>query len=298
MRPRSRCQPEATAPLTRNTHAQRPTHFDDTRTMAVRGSSHRPRDWDAETYDSLPLPHERWAALTLSRLRLTGSEHVVDFGCGTGRDTVRLLSMLPDGRVTAIDGSQRMLVALRARLGPDAGRVQVLKADLSRPLHLDDPADAVVSVATLHWLRDHSAVFRHIADMLRPGGQFVAEFGGYGNIATVTAALADVLGGEMPVDVWHFPGPDETRRRLQRAGFTDISVDLAPDLVTFDDERHFEQYLHTVVLGGHMRSISRPQRVGLARSVATRLQRRELDYVRLRVDARKGHSVASPAHDG
>ena len=264
--------------------------------MAIRGSSHRPREWDAETYDSLPLPHERWAALTICRLRLTGSEHVVDFGCGTGRGTVRLLPMLPDGRVIAIDGSERMLSALRARLGSDADRVQVLKADLSRPLPLNDPVDAVVSVATLHWLPDHSAVFRHIADTLRPGGQFVAEFGGYGNIATVTAALTDELGGEMPADVWNFPRPDETRRRLEEAGFADISVDLAPDLVTFDNERQFEQYLHTVVLGGHMRSISRVERVGLARSVATRLQRRELDYVRLRVDARRSHSLAEAAH--
>ena len=274
-------------PLTQDTRAQCCMRFDDTRTMAVHRSSHRPRDWDAETYDSLPLPHERWAAHTISRLRLTGSEHVVDFGCGTGRDTVRLLSMLPNGRVIAIDGSQRMLAALRARLGSDVDRVQVLKADLGRPLPLDDPVDAVVSVATLHWLRDHFAVFRHIADTLRPGGQFVAEFGGYGNIATVTAVLAEVLGSKMPADVWHFPRPDETRRRLEAAGFTDISVDLAPDLVTFDNERQFEQYLHTVVLGGHMRSMSRLQRVGLARSVVTRLQRRELDYVRLRVDARK-----------
>jgi trans-aconitate 2-methyltransferase len=258
--------------------------------MAIHANSHRPRDWDAATYESLPLPHERWAALAISRLRLTGSEHVVDFGCGTGRDTVRLLPMLPYGRVIAIDGSQRMLAALRARLGSDADRVQVLKADLNRPLPVDDPVDAVVSVATLHWLPDHSAVFRHIADALRPGGQFVADFGGYGNVATVTAALADVLGSEMPADVWNFPGPDETRRRLEDAGFADISVDLAPDLVTFANERQFEQYLHTVVLGGHIRSISRRRRAGLARSVATRLQRRELDYVRLRVNARKSHT--------
>ena len=157
------------------------------------------------------------ASVNPTKPALIEGERVVDFGCGTGRDTVRLLPMLPDGRVIAIDGSQRMLSALRARLGSDADRVQVLKADLSRSLPLDDPVDAVVSVATLHWLPDHSAVFRHIADALRPGGQLVAEFGGYGNIATVTAALADVLGSEMPADVWNFPGPDETRRRLEAA---------------------------------------------------------------------------------
>lgn len=46
-----------------------------------------PREWDATTYDSLPLPHLEWGRRTLDRLGLSGDERVLDLGCGTGRDT-------------------------------------------------------------------------------------------------------------------------------------------------------------------------------------------------------------------
>jgi ubiquinone/menaquinone biosynthesis C-methylase UbiE len=65
-------------------------------------------EWDAESYDVLPLPHKRWGPRTISRLRLAGDETVADIGCGTGRDAQHLLQLLPRGRVLAIDGSQQI----------------------------------------------------------------------------------------------------------------------------------------------------------------------------------------------
>src|SRR5215470_3228907 len=104
-----------------------------------------PREWDAATYDALPLPHERWGRRTLDRLPLEGHEHVLDAGCGTGRDTALLLDRLPDGRVTAVDGSRRMLERLRERLADRLDRVDVVEADLTEPLALPAPVDAVFS---------------------------------------------------------------------------------------------------------------------------------------------------------
>jgi trans-aconitate 2-methyltransferase len=250
-------------------------------------SSLGPREWDARAYDSLSLPHDKWGEATLARLRLIGTERVMDFGCGTGRDTVRLLERLAGGRVVALDGSEHMLTALRDRLGADIRRVDLIRTDLNNPLPVTAPVDAVFSVATLHWLPDHSSVFAHMADVLHPGGMLVAECGGHGNIATVNAAITDVLGHDAPVDVWNFAGPDETRERLNTAGFTDISIDLAPDLITFDNDRVLEQYLATVVLGSHLRSLPSKDRARFVRSVAQRMPGKTIDYVRLRITARK-----------
>ncbi|MGH7867873.1 MAG: class I SAM-dependent methyltransferase, partial [Candidatus Dormibacteraceae bacterium] len=72
-------------------------------------------EWDARSYDALPLPHKQWGARAIERLRLTGSEIVFDLGCGTGRDTELLLDALPNGRVIAVDGSEQMLTELRAK---------------------------------------------------------------------------------------------------------------------------------------------------------------------------------------
>ncbi|MCA1696916.1 MAG: class I SAM-dependent methyltransferase, partial [Actinobacteria bacterium] len=115
-------------------------------------TTNRPREWDAATYDSLPLPHQRWGRGVLDSLPLHGDERVLDVGAGTGRDTAALLERLPRGHVVAVDGSLAMLAQLRSRLtgvGPD--RLMTLHADLTAMLTLEEPVDAVFSVATLHW---------------------------------------------------------------------------------------------------------------------------------------------------
>ena len=144
-----------------------------------------PREWDAASYDALPLPHERWGMRLLATLPLRGDETVLDVGAGTGRDTAALLERLPRGRVIAVDGSVAMLNRLRARLaGTGPERLTVLQADLTAPLPVAEPVDAAFSVATLHWLPDHEQVFRSLAAVLGPGALLRAEWGGAGNCAS------------------------------------------------------------------------------------------------------------------
>jgi hypothetical protein len=57
----------------------------------------QPREWDAASYDTLPLPHEQWGQRLLATLPLAGDETVLDVGAGTGRDTAALLDRLPRG---------------------------------------------------------------------------------------------------------------------------------------------------------------------------------------------------------
>jgi len=45
--------------------------------------------------------------------------------------------------------------------------------------------DAVFSNAVLHWVRDQDAMMREVHRVLRPGGRFVAEMGGHGNVAAI-----------------------------------------------------------------------------------------------------------------
>jgi trans-aconitate 2-methyltransferase len=232
----------------------------------------------------------------LARLQLAGDERVIDFGCGTGRDTLRLLARVPRGRVIAVDGSAQMLAALSERLGSNSNRVEIVQADLNDELPLRAPADAIFSVATLHWLPDHASVFTHMAAVLRPGGQLAAECGGIGNIATVNAAINGALGEDAPTDVWNFARPDETRDRLIYAGFTDIDVALVPDLVAFDDDRTLERFLATVVLSAHVQEMNAESRTAFVQSVAARMPRKEIDYIRLTIKARKA-SGSSDAND-
>lgn len=241
-------------------------------------ASDPPRDWDATTYDALPLPHARWGNRLLATLDLGGDERVADIGAGTGRDTEQLLARLPRGHVVAVDGSSTMLAQLRDRLGTvGADRLTVLQTDLREQLNFAESVDVVFSVATLHWLPDQEKVFRSLAAVLRPGGVLRAEWGGSGNLASLDAVLND-LGLESLDDSLHFADAEQTAARLTAAGFTEVEVELEPDLVRLQPGPQFEAFLRAVILGTVLDPLTEDQRVRVVREVAARLPRAEVDY--------------------
>jgi trans-aconitate 2-methyltransferase len=243
----------------------------------------RPHDWDGATYDCVAGPMTRWGTDVLARLRLRGDETILDAGCGSGRVTEQLLERLPDGRVIALDASPSMVAAARERLGRFGERVTYVVADLGRPLPLEGASvDAVLSTAALHWVRDHDALFGHLAAPLRPGGRLVAQCGGAGNIAAVQEALAGI--GDGWRGPWTFATPEETRARLEAAGFTEIDVWLHDELERFEPGGPFREYLRTVVLGAHLERLeSEAERDAFVEAVAAALPAPEIGYVRLNI---------------
>jgi trans-aconitate 2-methyltransferase len=245
------------------------------------------REWDAATYDRVATPQERWGIPVVERLRADDVESVLDTGCGSGRVTQMVLDHLPAARVVAVDGSQRMLDEAARRLGPavEAGRVAFVHADLSQPLMLDDPVDAVVSTATFHWIADHDALFANLALVMRPGAQLVAQCGGAGNISSVVAALGRVGEAWSP---WNFSTPEDARRRLEQADFVDVDVWLQDEPTEFAPGPELEEFLTTVVLGEHLARRPEPQRQPFVHAVATALPSPTIDYVRLNLLATRG----------
>lgn len=249
-----------------------------------------PREWDAAGYDAQPLPHLEWGRRTVRRLDPAPDATVMDAGCGTGRDAALLLDLLPAGRVVAVDGSVRMLERLRDRLSDRLDRVDVIHADLARPLPPGLQVDAILSVAAFHWIADHAALFANLAAVLRPGGRLAVDCGGQGQLAAVTAAVDDVLARRSgaPPDPWEFAGVEETRQRLARAGFVDLDVRLTPRPARFEDHDRFRDYLRTVVLGGHLDAMPPDERDSFVTEVAALLTDRVVDYVRLEITATRG----------
>jgi trans-aconitate 2-methyltransferase len=254
-----------------------------------------PRDWDAVTYDRLAAPMTRWGETVVGRLDLVGDERVLDAGCGTGRVTAKLLERLPRGHVIALDGSPSMIDRARERIGADE-RVELLVADLTRPLPIDPPVDAVLSTATFHWILDHDALFANLASALRPGGQLVAQCGGFGNIASIETALRDM--GEDLAGRKHYATPATTRARLLAAGFADIETWLHDEPTELASE-DLEPYLATICLGDHVESMPDDERARFVHEVANRLPGPRIDYVRLNISARRaaGWSTGEAVHD-
>ena len=241
-----------------------------------------PRDWDAETYDRLPIPMTRWGEAVVDRLDLTGDETVLDTGCGTGQVTERLMAKLPRGRVIALDGSPSMIERARARLGHD--RVEYHVADLLDALPIARSVDAIVSTATFHWIADHRKVFENLATVLAQGGQLEAQCGGAGNIASVIRAVRE-LGIDAEVGK-RYATPDETAALLERTGFVDVRCWLEPQPTSLPPD-DLEPYLRAICLGGVLESMPDDRRDAFVRDVAARLPEPAIDYVRLNISARR-----------
>jgi trans-aconitate 2-methyltransferase len=246
-------------------------------------------DWDGASYDRVSTPQANWGKAVVSRLELYGDETVLDAGCGSGRVTEELLSRLPQGRVVALDASPSMLNEARARLQHAGHRVRFVEADLSTlgPDHLAElcPVDAVLSTATFHWVTDHDNLFSNLHDVLRPGGQLVAQCGGEGNIATVIEAVKSL--GVERAGTWLYASPEDTAERLARAGFVDIQTWCHPEPVRFQEGDGLAPFLETVCLREHLATLPPEERHGFAEAVAAAMPTPVIDYVRLNMVARR-----------
>jgi trans-aconitate 2-methyltransferase len=215
------------------------------------------KEWDAASYQRVSVPHEEWAAALMGRLPLSGSETVLDAGCGSGRVTRMLVERLPEGKVVAVDGSAAMVEKVGEVLRPGD---EAFVSDLTA-LELPTPVDAITSSAVFHWIPDHDALFGRMRAALRPGGRIEAQCGGKGNIDEFRRASGEVVarapyaglleaaGFEEP---WFYADAEETEARLRAAGFTEVETWLQPWDVVPSDPREF---MRTLILKPHVDSL-------------------------------------------
>jgi SAM-dependent methyltransferase len=150
-------------------------------------------------------------------------ERILDLGCGDGALTERLAAL--GCTVIAVDAASEMVAAARRR------GLEAYVAD-GQDLRFVAEFDAVFSNAALHWMRDADAVLRGVRRALRPGGRFVGEFGGHGNVAAIAVALAAVL-ARRGIDAhaafpWYFPSAEAYAAKLETHGFALDRIDLIP----------------------------------------------------------------------
>jgi trans-aconitate methyltransferase len=257
------------------------------------------KEWNATAYHRVSEPQTQWGRRVLSRLVLGGDERVIDAGCGTGRLTAELVSMIPDGQLVAIDRSWNMLLTARANLRPDFGsRVAFAQVELPR-MPFNGWADLVFSTATFHWIQDHRTLFYEIFGALRRGGRLFAQCGGGPNLANAHALAEDVMRHEPFArffanwqTIWEFATPETTAERLEAAGFTNVATSLEPAPTTLADEASYREFVATVIYNPHLARLPEgPLRTQFLDEITERVRRQDppftLDYWRLNIDARK-----------
>lgn len=172
--------------------------------------------WDADAYDGDHAFVYEYGEALLELLAPAADERILDLGCGTGQLTAAVAES--GASVVGVDASREMLAEARGT----HPTLPFVHGD-ARRLPFEGSFDAVLSNAVLHWVdrADQDAALSSVRDALRPGGRFVAELGGSGNVARIAAAVEAELDerGYEAGDPWHFPTIGEYASRLERYGF-------------------------------------------------------------------------------
>ncbi len=193
--------------------------------MSVNSASH----WSPTDYatNAAFVPALGGAALDL--LAPQPGELILDVGCGDGALTQKIADA--GARVIGLDASCEMVEAAREK-GIDAFVADAQALDLEAQAGRFGQFDAAFSNAALHWMLDPAAVARGIFSILRPGGRFVGEMGGFGNIETLRTGIREELtarGYQLPAaDPQWYPTTAEFTRLYAEAGFTDVHAQLIP----------------------------------------------------------------------
>lgn len=191
--------------------------------------------WDAEDYKRHSSTQHTWGKELISKLQLNGDERVLDIGCGDGKITAEIASLLPDGLIMGIDSSPEMIKLAEGNFPPDKFTNLSFKIKDARKLDFKNDFDVVFSNAALHWIIDHQPILKRIHRSLKSPGTILLQMGGKGNAAEILVIFDKLIKGnkwkQYFTDLsfpYGFYGPKDYKKWLEEADFQAIRVELIP----------------------------------------------------------------------
>jgi len=229
-------------------------------------------EFDGQKYKQASKHQKLMGRELISELELTGTETILDLGCGDGLLTEELAQLVPKGQVIGIDASLGMIETAKKS---QCFNLTFLHRDIN-DIAFHEKFDVVFSNATLHWIKDHRRLLHNIFCSLKPDGFVRYNFAGDGNCANLFYVLRATMAESIFAAYfenfdwpWYMPKLDDYERLVNESEFrakkvwgkvTDAyfgSVDemigwidqpcLVPFLGYIDNEEHKNQFRDIVI---------------------------------------------------
>jgi len=249
------------------------------------------KTWNAALYQSRHAFVYEFGKGLIELLDPRPGERVLDLGSGTGQLAGAIAAR--GAEVIGLDRSAKMVAQARANFPG----IRFDEAD-ARSFTLDEPVDAVFSNAVLHWVKPAGGAVDCVWTVLKPGGRFVAEFGGHGNVRVICSAIRGAMeesgcGSYEALDPWYYPTIAQYAGELERRGFDVTFATLFDRPTALEGEEGMRNwvrmfggaFLNAVRPDEHERFLQRVER--RMRPALHRDGKWHADYRRLRVVAYK-----------
>lgn len=153
--------------------------------------------------------------LGLSKLSDADNLICLDIGCGGGKLVKLLASQMKNGKVYGLDHSEQM-VRLSREVNKSFiknGLVEIVQGSVSALPFSDSQFDVISAFGTIHFWPDLDISLKEIYKKLKPSGKFL-----------IVNRLPQE--GTKWFDFAQIKNADEYKKKLESAGFSDISIDI------------------------------------------------------------------------
>ena len=173
-------------------------------------------EWDADKYTADFTFVHQYGNSVIELIDADKGSSVLDLGCGNGALTKTLQEK--GYLVKGLDASKDLLDIARKKYPA----IEFKHGDATN-FTLSESVDVVFSNAVFHWINQERQqdMLKSVYNALKKNGQFVFEFGGYGNNQRIHSALETIFleygyHYEMP---FYFPTISEYATLLENTGF-------------------------------------------------------------------------------
>lgn len=201
--------------------------------------------WNGNQYKKNSSPQETSATNIINSISFNKDDCVLDIGCGDGRVTKKLCSLVPKGKVVGIDPSNSMILEAN-KLTESCSNLSFFQKS-AEDFKIEIKFNYILSFHSLHWVKDKKAIFDNIYSHLKPGGKFVFVTAGRENkcISSVFSSERWINKIRNHSQKFQAGDQDQINQRLQDSGFSVESFESEYRSIFYDKKEDLIKWTMT-----------------------------------------------------